>query len=242
MPSRQAQRRTSSRCRWSFGAEQADARRQIEAVGLQALVVGSDGSAGAGVLEQSPPAGWRLRRGAIVRLGLTLDGRSLPAAGGRAAIDASARVLGQDWFVLAVVPAGTPETKRPSCGKASCALIKLSDGQRGAGAVVQLQPTIAILDVGRQNLPDGPPALMSYEEIVSAATSVPAVQARLGGRAFTSATKEGPRDEPWCLGQPRFPGTFCTIVVLFINGEPGGPLLVSVNWITGVAGVSGVGQ
>lgn len=225
-----------------MGTEQTEARRRIEAVGLRALVVGGDGSAGAGVLQQSPPAGWLLHPGEIVRIALAVDGRSVPTAGVRAALDASASTLGQDWFVLAVEPAGTPETKRPSCGEASCALIRLSDGHRGATAVVQLQPTVAVLDVGRQNQPDGPPRLMSYGEIVAAAASVPAVQARLGGRAFTSATAEGRRDEPWCVGQPSFPGTFCTIVMIFINGESGRSLVVSVNWITGAAGLSDMGQ
>lgn len=225
-----------------MGTEQAEARRRIEAVGLRPLVVGGDGSVGAGVLQQSPPAGWLLRPGKIVRIALAVDGRSIPAAGVRAALDVGTSTLGQDWFVLAVEPAGTPETKRPSCGQASCALVRLSDGHRGAGAVVQLQPTVALLDLGRQNQPDGPPGLMSYAEIVAAAASVPAVQARLGGRAFTSATAGGPRDEPWCVGQPRFPGTFCTIVMLFINGESGRPLLVPVNWITGAAGLTDMGQ
>jgi hypothetical protein len=224
-----------------IGAEQAEARRQIEAIGLQALVVGSAGSAGAGVLEQSPPAGWLLRPGEIVRLALTVDGRALPAAGVRAATDASAGIVGLDFFVLAVDPAGVADTKQLSCGTASCASIRLSDGHRGASALVQLQPKIAVLDVGRQNLPDGPPRLMSYEEIVSAASGVPAVQARLGGRAFTSATAGG-GDEAWCVGQPGFPGTFCDTVMLLINGEPGGPVLVSVNWITGAAGLKDMGQ
>jgi hypothetical protein len=220
-----------------IGAEQAEARRELEALGLKALVMGSGGPAGAGVLEQSPPAGWRSRQGEIVRLRLTLDGRSLAAAEVRAAIDASADVVGPGFFVLAVKPAGASEMKRSSCGDASCAGVRLSDGQRGATAGVQLHPTVAVFGVGRQTQPDAPPRLMSYEEIVSAATSVPAVQARLGGRPFSTAVAGG-GDEAWCVGQPSFPGNFCDTVIFHIAGEPGDPLLATVNWITGVAGLS----
>jgi hypothetical protein len=224
-----------------IGAAQADARRRIEASGLHVVVVGPDGSTGAGVLQQSPPAGWLLQPGELVRLALTVEGRSVPAADVQAAIDASGAAVGPAFFVLAVQPAGADDTKQPSCGTASCALVRLSDGQRGASAIVRLRPTIAVLDTGRQNLPDAPPRLMSYEEIVAAATSVPAVQARLGGRAFTSASAGG-GTEPWCSGQPRYPGTFCDTVMLRPSGEPGDPFLVSVNWITGAAGLTAEGR
>lgn len=172
---------------------------------------------------------------------MTVGGHSLPAAAVDAAVEASRGAVGAGFLVIGVEPTGSDGSKQAVCGQAECAVVRLTDGRSGAATLVQLRPVVAVLDVSRQNVPDAPARLTTHDEVVSAATSVEALRARLAGRTFASAVASG-GDGPWCFGPAEFPGNFCDTVMLFIDGEPGGPLLVSVNWITGAAGVSGVGR
>ena len=100
-----------------------------------------------------------------------------------------------------------------------------------------------IVEVSQLSAPDSPPRLRSEEEVVALALDDPAVISWVGGRTVRSTASAGGGDGPWCgPGPDPYVGNYCDTVFVSVEGQGSGPLLVSVNWLTGAVGIAGQGS
>lgn len=220
-----------------IGRAAEQAVQTVEAAGLQARL--PDAATGTLVLAQSPPVGWLVPAGSVVRLAIGAPGLGVDRVS--AAIAAASAHEGGDFVVTSVEVVTAADAKAPDCvGARGCVLVHLTGPESGLIALVDLDP-IAVIDIGLQARAEPPPRLMPEDDIIALAGASPEVAARRRGRGFTSSVASG-GDGSWCTGPRPFAANYCDTVMVFIDGEPGGPLLVSVNWVTGRTGIAGTAR
>jgi hypothetical protein len=215
------------------GLSADEAIERLKATELQVAVTGEGGDI---VVAQAPPAGWPVWTADTVRLALGPPGLTTDVAND--AVAAASAVTGGSG-AIAIRRADRLDTKHDEYGADRCFLIDLYGHGGWSTVLVSLHP-VSVLDVSEAS--SGVlPRPMSEEEIADAALATSEVAARVGGRPVTTASAGG-GDGAWCAGPPGDTGNYCDTVMVFIEGEAGGPLLVSVNWMTGRAGITGQGQ
>jgi hypothetical protein len=220
-----------------IGLSVVDATTTLAASGL--LPDGPGLAPDAVVLAQSPPELWSVPRGTAIRFQPSDDVNAEEVG---AAIEAAESKTGSGFRLLEVVHSPSDPKVAGCAGRDDCVAVRLTDADRAATLVVRLLDT-TIVEVSQLSAPDSPPRLRSEEEVVALALDDPAVISWVGGRTVRSTASAGGGDGPWCgPGPDPYVGNYCDTVFVSVEGQGSGPLLVSVNWLTGAVGIAGQGS